>query len=122
MSEQPENGAPTRTVEAPVNPNIPALSPGDTVNVHVRIREGERERVQEFRGTIIRIRKGGNNANFTVRRVASHGVGVERTFLMRSPLLEKVEVERRARVRQAQLYYLRDRRGKRARLKEKRQG
>lgn len=122
MSEQPENGAPTRTVEAPVNPNIPALSPGDTVNVHVRIREGERERVQEFRGTVIRIRKGGNNANFTVRRVASHGVGVERTFLMRSPLLEKVEIERRARVRHAQLYYLRDRRGKRARLKEKRQG
>lgn len=122
MSEQPENGAPNRTVEAPVNSSIPALSPGDTVNVHVRIREGERERVQEFRGTVIRIRKGGNNANFTVRRVASHGVGVERTFLMRSPLLEKVEVERRARVRQAQLYYLRDRRGKRARLKEKRQG
>jgi large subunit ribosomal protein L19 len=109
-----------KILEAPINPNIPELRPGDTVSVHVRIKEGDRERVQEFRGTIIRLRKGGNNANFTVRRTASHGIGVERTFLLRSPRIEKVEVVRRAHVRRAQLYYLRDRVGKRARLKEKR--
>jgi large subunit ribosomal protein L19 len=109
-----------KAVEAPINPNIPEMRPGDTVNVHIRIKEGERERVQEFRGTVIRIRKGGNNTNFTVRRTASHGIGVERTFPMRSPRIEKVEVMRRARVRRAQLYFLRDRTGKRARLKEKR--
>jgi large subunit ribosomal protein L19 len=121
MSEQTENGAPVRVPEAPDNENIPQLHPGDSVNVHVRIKEGDRERIQEFRGTVIRIRKGGNKANFTVRRIASHGIGVERTFMMRSPLLDKVEVERSARVRRGQLYYLRDRTGKRARLKEKRQ-
>jgi large subunit ribosomal protein L19 len=110
----------TRALQAKANPNVPELSPGDTVSVHVRIREGDRERVQEFRGTIIRLRKGGNTANFTVRRTASHGVGVERTFLLRSPLIEKVEVQRKARVRRAQLYYLRERTGKRARLEEKR--
>ena len=109
-----------KALEAPVNPNIPQLRPGDTVVVHVRIKEGDRERVQEFRGTIIRLRKGGNNANFTVRRTASHGIGVERTFLLRSPRIEKVEGIRRAHVRRAQLYFLRDRVGKRARLKEKR--
>lgn len=109
-----------KALEAPVNPNIPNIQPGDTVSVHVRISEGERERIQEFRGTVIRMRKGGNNANFTVRRTASHGIGVERTFLLRSPRLEKVEIQRRAHVRRAQLYFLRDRVGKRARLKEKR--
>jgi large subunit ribosomal protein L19 len=102
------------------NPNIPDLQPGDTVNVHARIVEGDRERVQVFKGTIIRMHGGGASANFTVRRIASHGIGVERTFLLNSPRLEKVEVTRRAHVRQAQLYYLRDRRGKHARLKEKR--
>jgi large subunit ribosomal protein L19 len=121
MSDQTENIAPVRVPVAPDNENIPQLHPGDSVNVHVRIKEGERERIQEFRGTVIRIRNGGNNANFTVRRVASHGIGVERTFLIRSPLLDKVEIERSARVRRGQLYYLRDRTGKRARLKEKRQ-
>ena len=109
-----------KAVEAPENPNIPQLFPGDTVSVHVRIREGERERVQEFRGTIILLRKGGNNANFTVRRIASHGVGVERTFLLRSPRIEKVVVQRSSHVRRAQLYFLRGRRGKKARLAEKR--
>ena len=109
-----------KAVEAPVNPNIPELHPGDVVSVHVRIKEGDRERVQEFRGTIIRLRKGGNDANFTVRRIASHGVGVERTFLLRSPRVEKVVVQRGAHVRRAQLYFLRDRTGRRARLKEKR--
>jgi large subunit ribosomal protein L19 len=98
----------------------PRLMPGDTVKVHVRIVEGDRERVQVFQGIVIRLRKGGNDANFTVRRVASHGVGVERTFLLKSPRIEKIEIMRRAKVRRAQLYYLRDRRGKAARLKERR--
>ena len=110
----------TRTLEAPSNPNIPKLHAGDSVSVHVRIQEGDRERVQEFKGVVIRLRKGGNNANFTVRRIASHGIGVERTFLLRSPRIEKVDIERRSHVRRAQLYFLRERTGKRARLKEKR--
>lgn len=109
-----------KVVEAPVNPKIPTLRPGDNVSVHVRIVEGGKERVQEFKGIVIRMRKGGNDANFTVRRVASHGVGVERTFLLRSPRIEKVDVLRHAQVRRAQLYYLRNLRGKAARLKEKR--
>lgn len=109
-----------KVTEAPVNEAIPELRPGDSVSVHVRIREGDRERIQEFRGTVIRLRKGGNDANFTVRRIASHGIGVERTFLLRSPRIDKVEIRRRAHVRRAQLYYLRGRRGKRARLTEKR--
>ena len=108
-----------RSVEAPVNENIPDLRPGDVVNVHVRIKEGNRERVQEFKGTIIRIRNTGNNANFTVRRIASNGIGVERTFPLRSPRLEKVVVERSSHVRRANLYYLRDRIGKATRLKQK---
>ena len=77
-----------KAVEAPANQNVPDLKPGDNVSVHVRIVEGNKERVQEFKGTIIRLRKGGNDANFTVRRVASHGIGVERTFLLRSPRIE----------------------------------
>ncbi len=108
-----------KAVEAPVNPNIPELRPGDVVSVHVRIKEGDRERIQEFKGTVIRLRNGGNNQNFTVRRVASNGIGVERTFLLRSPRLDKVVVERHSRVRRAQLYFLRERTGKRARLKQK---
>ncbi len=109
-----------KAVEAPANPKVPALRPGDSVSVHVRIVEGNKERVQEFKGTVIRLRKGGNQASFTVRRIAAHGIGVERTFLMRSPRIEKVDVFRSAKVRRAQLYYLRDRQGKSARLKEKR--
>jgi large subunit ribosomal protein L19 len=109
-----------RSLDAQVNPNIPDIKPGDAVSVFVRIEEGDRERVQEFKGTIIRMRRGGNNASFTVRRTASHGIGVERTFLMRSPRIEKVEIQRSAHVRRAKLYYLRDRIGKHARLKEKR--
>lgn len=109
-----------KAVEAPANPHVPAMKPGDSVSVHVRIVEGNKERVQEFKGTVIRLRKGGNQASFTVRRVASHGIGVERTFLVRSPRLEKVEVFRRAKVRRAQLYFLRNLQGKAARLKEKR--
>ena len=102
------------------NPNIPELRPGDTVRVYNRIVEGDRERVQVFQGTVMRLRKGGIHANFTVRRIAAHGIGVERTFLLHSPRVEKVEVLRRAHVRRAQLYYLRGRRGKAARLREKR--
>jgi len=109
-----------KAVAAPINTKIPEIKPGDSVSVHVRIVEGNKERIQEFKGTIIRLRKGGNDANFTVRRLASHGIGVERTFLLRSPRIEKVEVFRSAKVRRAQLYYLRDLRGKAARLKEKR--
>jgi large subunit ribosomal protein L19 len=101
------------------NPNIPELRPGDQVSVHVRIKEGERERIQEFKGTIIRLRKGGNNANFTVRRTASNGIGVERTFLIYSPRVDKVVVERHTHVRRAQLYFLRGLTGKKAHLKQK---
>lgn len=107
------------SLEAP-DRGHPEIASGDTVKVHVRIVEGDRERVQVFQGVIIRVRGGGNNANFTVRRIASHGVGVERTFLLKSPRVEKIEVMRHAKVRRAQLYYLRDVRGKAARLKERR--
>lgn len=100
---------------------LPTLRVGDSVTVYVRINVGERnERVQMVRGTIIRMRGSGNNANFTVRRIASNGIGVERTFLLRSPRIENVEVHRSAHVRRAQLYYLRNRTGKSARLREKR--
>ena len=108
-----------KAVEAPDNPNVPELRPGDTVKVFLRIKEGANERIQEFRGTVIRLRSGGNNGNFTVRRLASNGIGVERTFLLRSPRLEKVIVERHAKTRRAQLYFLRERTGKSARLKQK---
>ena len=102
------------------NPNIPALSPGDTVRVHARIVEGSRERVQVFQGVVIRKRGGGASTNFTVRRIASHGIGVERTFLLNSPRLEKVEVLRHGHHRRSKLYFLRERRGKSAKLREKR--
>lgn len=108
-----------KAVEAPVNPNVPEVKPGDSVKVFLRIKEGNTERTQEIRGTVIRVRSSGNNANFTVRRLASNGVGVERTFLTRSPRLEKVVVERHSKVRRAQLYYLRERAGKGARLRQK---
>ena len=108
-----------RAVEAQANENIPQLRAGDIVSVHVKIKEGDRERIQEFKGTVIRLRKGGNDANFTVRRVASNGIGVERTFLVRSPRIDKVVVERHSKVRRAQLYFMRERTGKSARLKQK---
>lgn len=101
-------------------PDRPTIEAGDTVRVYIRIVEGNRERTQPFQGTVIRARKGANNANFTVRRIASNGVGVERTFLVNSPRIEKIDILRRAKVRRAQLYYLRNRRGKSARLKERR--
>lgn len=108
-----------KSVEAPENPNIPTINPGDSVRVFLRIKEGNNERTQEFKGTVIRQRGSGNSESFTVRRIASNGIGVERTFLMRSPRLEKVIVDRHAKVRRAQLYFLRERTGKSARLKQK---
>lgn len=99
---------------------FPELYPGDEVRVHLRIVEGTRERIQVIPGMVIRVRGGGNNKNFTVRRIASHGVGVERTFLYKSPRIEKIEVLRHSKVRRAQLYFMRDRRGRSARLKEAR--
>lgn len=98
---------------------VPELAPGDNVKVHVRIVEGDRERLQVFQGVVIRRRGSGISESFTVRRIASHGVGVERTFLLHSPRVEKVEVLRHGRVRRAKLYFLRGRRGKSARLKER---
>lgn len=108
-----------KAVEAKKNEKIPELRPGDAVVVSVRIKEGDRERIQEFKGTVIRLRKGGNQGSFTVRRIASNGIGVERTFLLRSPRLDKVVVERHTHVRRAQLYFLRGRTGKQTRLKQK---
>jgi large subunit ribosomal protein L19 len=108
-----------KALEAAPNPNIPPLSAGDVVSVHVRIKEGDRERIQEFKGTVIRLRKGGNETSFTVRRIASNGIGVERTFPLRSPRIDKVVVERHSKVRRAQLYFMRSRTGKSARLKQR---
>jgi large subunit ribosomal protein L19 len=106
-------------VEVKPNPNIPPLAPGDTVKVSSKVVEGDRERTQLFQGVVIRVRRGGVRANFTVRRVA-YGVGVERTFPLYSPLVEKVEVVRHGRVRRAKLYYLRGLSAKASRIKEKR--
>ena len=108
-----------QSVQAPDNPNVPQVRAGDIVKVFVRIKEGANERTQEFKGTVIRTKKSGNSSNFTVRRIASNGIGVERTFLVRSPRLEKVVIDRNSKVRRAKLYYLRERTGKRARLKQK---
>lgn len=99
---------------------VPLFGPGDTVRVSVKVVEGGRERIQVFEGVVMRRRNGGINESFTVRRI-SHGVGVERTFLVNSPRIDKIEVVRRGRVRRAQLYYLRGRTGKAARIKEKRE-
>jgi large subunit ribosomal protein L19 len=108
-----------KAIEPEVNPNVPQLRPGDGVSVHVKIKEGTRERVQEFKGTVLYVHENGAGSTFTVRRVASNGVGVERTFLTRSPRLEKVVVDRHSKVRRARLYFLRGRTGKSARLKQK---
>lgn len=107
-----------RSLNPEPNPNIPELHPGDTVRVHARIVEGQKERIQVYQGVVMRLRRSGANANFTVRRIAAHGIGVERTFLLHSPRIEKVEVLRHAKVRRAQLYYLRKQQGKAARLKD----
>src|SRR3954454_2449542 len=101
-------------------PDIPQFGPGDTVRVHAKVVEGNRERIQVFEGDVIRRRSGGINENFTVRRIASHSVGVERTFLVHSPRIDKIEVVRHGRVRRARLYYLRGLTGRAARIKERR--
>jgi large subunit ribosomal protein L19 len=108
-----------QSVEAPINPNIPDLHTGDSISVHVKIREGEKERIQEFKGTIIKIKNAGTATTFTVRRIASNGIGVERTFLIRSPRIDKVVIEKHAMTRRAKLYFLRGRTGKATRLKQK---
>lgn len=99
--------------------DLPNFKAGDTVKVHVKIKEGEKERIQAFQGVVISKRKGSTNATFTVRKV-SYGIGVERIFPMHSPVIDKIEVITKGRVRRAKIYYLRKLRGKAARIKEKR--
>ena len=99
--------------------DIPAFRAGDTVKVHARIKEGEKERIQVFQGVVIRKRNGNTGATFTVRKI-SYGIGVERIFPFHSPLIDKLEVLSRGKVRRSRLYYLRKLRGKAARIKEKR--
>lgn len=99
--------------------DLPDFRPGDTVRVRYRIQEGDKERVQVFEGVVIRRRRGGTRATFTVRKV-SYGVGVERIFPLHSPFIEKIEVVSRGKVRRSRLYYLRERSGKRGRIKERR--
>ena len=99
--------------------DLPEVRPGDTVRLSVRVVEGARERIQNYEGTVLRVRGGGMNQQITVRRIAS-GIGVERTFLVHSPRLEKIEVIRHGHARRAALYFLRDRVGKAATLREKR--
>lgn len=105
-------------IEPKINPNIPQISPGDTVKVSLRTVERDKERLQHFQGMVIRIRKGVDGGSFTVRRVI-YGVGVEQTFPFQSPLLQKVEVLRHGKTRRAKLYYMRGLSAKRARLKER---
>jgi large subunit ribosomal protein L19 len=104
-----------------IRTDLPALAPGDTVRVAVKVKEGSRERSQQFEGTVMRLRSGGINSSMTVRAVRS-GVGVERTFNLNSPRIEKIEVVRHGVARRAKLYFLRDRVGKAATLRERRQG
>lgn len=106
-------------VEVTKNPNIPTIAPGDTVRVSVKVVEGDKERLQLYKGVVIRIRHAVDGGTFTVRRI-SHSVGVERTFMFQSPLVDKVEVVQHGKVRRAKLYYLRQRSGKTARIREKR--
>jgi large subunit ribosomal protein L19 len=96
---------------------LPAFRAGDAVRVHVRIKEGDKERIQAFEGTVIRIRRGGINSTFTVRKI-SFGQGVERIFPLHSPVIDKIEVTREGRVRRAKLYYLRNLRGRAARIRK----
>lgn len=110
----------TDLVQPMLRADHPEFGVGDTVRVGVRVVEGNKERIQVFEGVVMRRRNGGINENFTVRRIAAHGVGVERTFLVNSPRIDKIEVLRRGKVRRAQLYYLRGLSGKAARIKEKR--
>src|SRR5436305_6591213 len=101
--------------------DIPNVEPGDSIKVHVKVKEGDKERIQIFQGVVISRKGGGTRQMFTVRKV-SGGVGVERMFPLNSPTIDKIEVERHGRVRRAKLYYLRNLRDKAARIEEKRQG
>jgi large subunit ribosomal protein L19 len=105
--------------QAQIRDDVPNFRPGDTLKVHVKVVEGTRSRIQLFQGVVIRRQGGGLRETFTVRKV-SYGVGVERTFPVHSPSIDKIEVATRGRVRRAKLYYLRDLRGKAARIKERR--
>lgn len=107
-------------VEVKKTSNVPIIAPGDIVRIASKFREGDKERLQNFQGVVIRVRRGVSGGSFTVRRV-SFGVGVERTFFFQSPFLEKVEVVRHGRVRRAKLYYMRRLSAKAARLKERRE-
>jgi large subunit ribosomal protein L19 len=109
-----------RSLEAEQLKDVPQFGPGDTVRVHAKVVEGTRERIRVFEGVVIRRRGGGINENFTVRRMAAHGIGVERTFLIHSPRLDKIEVTRHGKVRRAKLYYLRGLTGRAARISERR--
>ena len=102
-----------------VRSDIPSFAPGDTIKVHVKVKEGDKERIQIFQGVVISRNGGGARQMFTVRKI-SGGVGVERMFPLNSPTIDRIEVERHGRVRRAKLYYLRDLRGKAARIEEKR--
>jgi large subunit ribosomal protein L19 len=109
------------SLEPQLSADVPELSPGDSVRVHQRITEGRNERIQVFQGVVVAMRGGRTpGATYTVRRTGSHGIGVERTFPLYSKNVERIEVLRKAKVRRAQLYYLRDLQGKAARLREKR--
>ena len=107
-------------VEKPaLRKDVPSFAPGDSVRVHVKVREGEKERIQVFAGVVIARRGGGARETFTVRKISS-GIGVERIFPLHSPVIDKIEVDRKGAVRRAKLYYLRERKGKAARISEKR--
>jgi large subunit ribosomal protein L19 len=107
-------------VEKPnLRADVPVFAPGDSVRVHVKVREGEKERIQIFAGVVIARRGGGVRETFTVRKISS-GIGVERIFPLHSPVIDRIEVERKGSVRRSKLYYLRARRGKAARIDEKR--
>lgn len=99
--------------------DLPDFRPGDTVKVHVKIKEGEKERIQVFEGTVIRKRRGASRSSFTVRKI-SYGIGVERIFPTHSPAIDRIEIVQRGKVRRAKLYYLRQLKGKAARIRERR--
>jgi large subunit ribosomal protein L19 len=106
--------------QAQLRDDVPAFRPGDTLKVHVRVKEGNRSRIQVFQGVVIRRQGGGVRETFTVRKI-SYGVGVERTFPVHSPSIDKIETVTRGKVRRAKLYYLRELRGKAARIRERRE-
>jgi large subunit ribosomal protein L19 len=106
-------------IQHEANPKVPEVEPGDTVRVTIKLRERDRERLQAFEGVVIAVRKTGGDTSFTVRRVTTGNIGVERTFFAHSPMIDSVQILRRAKVRRAKLFYLRGRTGRAARLKER---